>query len=127
VNYRAQILLDVPLFNQRGAYIDREKAQGDVARARVNAARLQGVAELAAAYRTFEAATARQRALVESVVPAARQAAKATEEAYSLGRAQLVAVLDAERALVDARLTALETQAVRASSWADVEHALGAQ
>jgi outer membrane protein TolC len=35
-------------------------------------------------------------------------------------------VLDAERALVDARVTALEAQAARASAWADVEHALGA-
>jgi cobalt-zinc-cadmium efflux system outer membrane protein len=124
-NYRAQISIDVPLFNQRGAYIDREKAQGDVARARVRAAHVQAAAELTAAYRTFEAATAQQRTLADSVVPAAQGAAKATEEAYSLGRAQLIAVLDAERALVDARVSALEAQASRAGAWADVEHALG--
>jgi cobalt-zinc-cadmium efflux system outer membrane protein len=124
-NYRAQLTFDIPLFNQRGSYVDREKAQGDVARARVQSARIQASAELTAAYRTFEAATARQRTLVDSVVPAAQSAAKATEEAYTLGRAQLVAVLDAERALVDARVTALEAQAARASAWADVEHALG--
>lgn len=124
-NYRAQLTFDIPLFNQRGAYVDREKAMGDVARARVQSARVQAAAELTAAYRTFEAATARQRTLVDSVVPAAQSAAKATEEAYTLGRAQLVAVLDAERALVDARVTALEAQAARASAWADVEHALG--
>jgi outer membrane protein, heavy metal efflux system len=124
-NYRAQLTFEVPLFNQRGSFIEREKAQGDVARARVQAARVQASAELTAAYRTFEAATARQRTLVESVVPAAQGAAKGTEEAYTLGRAQLIAVLDAERALVDARVTALEAQAARASAWADVEHALG--
>ncbi len=126
INYRAALTFDLPVFNQRGPYIDREKAQGDVARARVQSARLQASAELTAAYRTFEAATARQRTLVDAVVPAAQAAAKATEEAYTLGRAQLVAVLDAERALVDARVTALEAQAARASAWADVEHALGA-
>ncbi len=124
-NYRAQLTFDSPLFNQRGAYGDREKAMGDVARARVQSARVQAAAELTAAYRTFEAATARQRTLVDSVVPAAQGAARATEEAYTLGRAQLVAVLDAERALVDARVTALEAQAARASAWADVEHAMG--
>ncbi|HEX8793948.1 MAG TPA: TolC family protein [Polyangiaceae bacterium] len=95
VNYRAALTFDIPLFNQRGGYIDREKAQGDVARARVQAARVQAAAELTAAYRTFEAATARQRTLVDAVVPASEAAAKATEEAYTLGRAQLVAVLDA--------------------------------
>jgi cobalt-zinc-cadmium efflux system outer membrane protein len=125
LNYRAQLTVDVPILNQRGPYIDRERAQGDVARARVQSARVQASAELAAAYRTFEAATARQRTLADSVVPAAQSAARATEEAYSLGRAQLVAVLDAERALVDARVTALEAQAARAAAWADVEHALG--
>ena len=43
-----------------------------------------------------------------------------------LGRAQLVAVLDAERSLVDARLTTLDAQASRATAWSDIEHALGA-
>ncbi len=125
VNYRAQLTVDVPIFNQRGAYIERERAQGDVARARVQSARVLASAELTAAYRTFEAATARERTLTDSVVPASQSAARATEEAYTLGRAQLIAVLDAERALVDARVTALEAQAARASAWADVEHALG--
>lgn len=125
LNYRGQLTFDLPIFNQRGSYVDRERAQGDVARARVRSAQVLASAELTAAYRTFEAATARQRTLAESVVPAAQSAAKATEEAYALGRAQLVAVLDAERALVDARVSALEAQAARANAWADVEHAVG--
>jgi cobalt-zinc-cadmium efflux system outer membrane protein len=126
VNYRAQLSIEVPLFNQRGPYVDRERALGDVARARVQAARVQAAAELSAAYQTFEAATAQQRTLAESVVPAAQGAARATEEAYALGRAQLLAVLDAERALVDSRVAALQAQAARADAWADVEHSLGA-
>jgi cobalt-zinc-cadmium efflux system outer membrane protein len=126
VNYRAQLTIEVPILNQRGPYVDRERALGDVARARVQAARVQGAAELSAAYQTFEAATAQHRTLAESVVPAAQGAARATEEAYALGRAQLLAVLDAERALVDARVAALQAQAARADAWADVEHSLGA-
>lgn len=125
-NYRAAVTVDLPLFNQRGPNIEREKALGDVARARVQSARVQAASELTAAYRTFEAASLRQRTLANSLVPAARAAAEATEEAYTLGRAQLVAVLDAERALVDAEVAALQAQAVRASAWADVTHALGA-
>jgi cobalt-zinc-cadmium efflux system outer membrane protein len=125
-NYRAQLAIDLPILNQRGAYVDRETATGDVARASVQAARIRGAAELTAAYRRYEAATTQERTLVDAVVPAARAAARATEEAYALGRAQLVAVLDAERALVDARLAALDAQAARATAWADVQHAVGA-
>jgi cobalt-zinc-cadmium efflux system outer membrane protein len=124
-SYRALLSIEVPLFHQRGPYIDRERALGDVARARVRAAKAFAVAELTAAYRTFEAATARQRTLMDAVEPAARSAAQATEEAYALGRTPLFAVLDAERTLIDTRVSALQAQASRASAWADVEHALG--
>jgi cobalt-zinc-cadmium efflux system outer membrane protein len=126
VNYRAQLTLDVPLFNQRGGHVDREKALREVALARANAERIQGAAELTASYWTFEAATARQRTIAASLLPAAETAAKATEDAYLLGRAQLLAVLDANRALIDARVTMLEARAARATAWADVEHAVGA-
>src|SRR5258708_39152114 len=51
-NYRAQLALEVPLFNQRGAQIDRERALGGVARARVEAARALAAAEVTAAYGT---------------------------------------------------------------------------
>ena len=125
-NYRAQLTVEVPLFHQRGPQIERERSLADVARARARAARAQQTADLTAAYRTFEAATTRQRVLADAVVPAARAEAKATEEAYTLGRAPLVAVLDAERALVDARVSALAAQAARAVAWADVEHSVGA-
>jgi cobalt-zinc-cadmium efflux system outer membrane protein len=125
VNYRAQLTVEVPIFNQRGAFVDRERAQGDVARERVRVAQAQAATELTTAYLIYEAATAQQRTLSESVVPAAGGAARATEEAYALGRAQLIAVLDAERALVDARVSALQAQAARAVAWADAEHALG--
>ena len=126
VNYRAQLAIDVPLFNQRGPYVEREQARGEVARARMQAVRTLAAAELAAAYRTFEAASARERTLSQGVVPAAKEAANATKDAYVVGRAQLVAVLDAQRALIDARVAVLEAQAARANAWADIEHALGA-
>ena len=51
---------------------------------------------------------------------------RATEEAYALRLTPLIAVLDAQRALVDARVSALEAQAARANAWTDLEHALGA-
>ncbi|HLK38776.1 MAG TPA: TolC family protein, partial [Polyangiaceae bacterium] len=108
VNWRAQVTVELPLFNRRGANVDRERAAGEVARSRAVAARVRALADLTAAYRAYEAAGARQRVLRETVVPAAEGAAKASEEAYALGRAQLFAVLDAERVVVDAHVTALQ-------------------
>jgi outer membrane protein TolC len=115
----------VPLFNQRGAFVEREKATGDVARAREDAARARAIAELGAAYRLYESATSEQRTLEEGVLPASQSAARATEDAYALGRAPLVAVLDAERALVDTELAVVQAEAARATAWADIEHAVG--
>lgn len=124
-NYRGQLSFEVPIFNHRGSYVDRELALADVARARVRAAHTAQLAELVAAYRTFEAAVAAHKILADAVVPAAIVAAKSTEEAYALGRAQLIAVLDADRALVDAKVLSVEAAASEANAWIDVEHALG--
>ena len=125
VNLRGQLSFEVPLFNQRGPLIDREHALAEVARSRVHAAHVEATAALVAAYRIYQAATLARRTLADAVVPAAREAARSTEEAYSLGRAQLVAVLDAERSLVDAQVLALQAQAAQADAWIDVEHAMG--
>jgi outer membrane protein TolC len=78
-------------------------------------------------YRTFLSLDRRVRTLTESVLPAALVAATASEESYTLGRAALISVLDAERARIDAALSLIEAQAARADAWVDVEHALGDQ
>jgi outer membrane protein TolC len=124
-NYRAQLGAEVPLLNQRGAYVQREQQAAALARSRMIAARVRLSAELRVAYRTCQAWTARERALRDGVLPAAVAAARATEESYGLGRAPLVSVLDAERALVDTQLTLLEASSGRADAWIEVEHAMG--
>lgn len=126
VNLRGQVSFEVPILNRRGPLIDREVALANVARSRVQAVHSAQAAALVAAYRIYEGATIAHETFANAVVPAAQAAAKSTEEAYTLGRAQLIVVLDAERALVDARVLALEAEAARANAWIDVEHALGA-
>ncbi|MGH7269763.1 MAG: TolC family protein, partial [Polyangiaceae bacterium] len=125
VNYRGVLSVDVPILNQRGPYIDREMAGAASARARASADGEILEAALTAAYRTFEAWTASASALREGVVPAAEAAASATEESYSLGRATLVAVLDAERSRIDAKLSLIDARAQQADAWVEVEHAAG--
>ena len=124
-NYRAQLGVEVPLWHQRGPQIEREVMAGNAAQARANAERAHALSNLLVAFRTFEASTSRAKLLAEGVVPAAEAAANATEESYALGRAPLVAVLDAERTRIEVRLSLLEARAARASAWLDVEHAVG--
>lgn len=124
-NYRAGLGLELPLFNQRGAYVERERAAADVARERQRVARVHLSAELVAAFRRTEALSGRVVALQNGVVPAAESAASALEDAYTLGRVPLASVLDAEQSRITARLDLLEARADRADAWIDVERAAG--
>src|SRR5260221_2155865 len=124
-NYHAALGIEVPLLNQRGPFIEREERAARAAHVPSEFERVNASADLAVAYRTFEAVSARGVALAVGVVPAAESAAKATRESYQLGRATLEALLDAERARIDARLTLLEATAARANAWIDIERVLG--
>jgi cobalt-zinc-cadmium efflux system outer membrane protein len=125
VNYRGLVGVELPILNQRGPYVDRALATAAAARSREEAETTRLTAFLATAYRTFEAWAASARVLSEGVVAAADAAAAATEESYTLGRAPLVAVLDAEKARIDARLSLLDARAAQADAWIEVEHAVG--
>ena len=111
----------------RGPQIARERAFASAARSRAFVELARGRAGLTAAYYTFIAADARAKTLRTGVLVAADAAARATEESYALGRAQLVAVLDASRTRLDTRLTLAEAVATRAQSWIDIERAVGVQ
>ena len=126
-NYRAQLAFEMPIFSQRGPLIEREQRRAAVARSQASAEHVRLSSALIVAYRLFGALTQQARTLADGVVPAAVAAARATEESYTLGRAPLVAVLDAERARIDAQLSLIESQAARANAWLDVELALGVQ
>jgi len=126
VNYRGAIGVGVPILNQRGPYIQREQANAAAAATREVAERLRLTTALTSAYRTFEAWDANARALADAVIPATDAAAVAAEESYALGRAPLVAVLDAERARIEANVSLLEARALEADAWIEVQHAAGA-
>ena len=124
-NYRAQLGVEIPIFNQRGPEIRRERMAAAVSRAQAQAAIVRLRTNLVASLRAFEALTGRQAALSKGVVPAAESAAQATRESYELGRAPLVMLLDAEQARIEANLALIETRAERAHAWIDVLAATG--
>ncbi len=124
-NFRGQLAIEVPLFNQRGGYIDREQANEDAAIARQHMVLTRVSSGLTGAYRTYEAAQDRAKVLTTTVVPASEMSVRAMQDAYDLGRSALLGLLDAQRALVATRVDAIEATAASANAWADVEHALG--
>ncbi len=124
-NFRAQLTFDLPIFNHRGSYVERENNAAVAARSRADAERARASSEVGVAYARFEAARTRGDALQSGVLPASEAAAKAIEDAYTLGRATLLMVLDAERARIDARLSLQQTRAEEADAWIDVERAAG--
>ena len=124
-NYIAQLGLEVPLFNQRGPMIERERWRSEGARFRLGAERKAISSALLVAYRNFAAQARRQQTLVDGVLPAVRAAAQAAEESYGLGRTPLVSVLEARQASINAELDLVATEAARAQYWIEVEHLLG--
>jgi outer membrane protein TolC len=116
---------ELPILNARGGAIAQARARGALAEATraFDAAHLR--ADLVESFRRTGAAAARAHALGQQVVPAIEEARSMTEESYRAGRADLVRVLEAQRAVVDARVAELEAIATWARSFADLERAAG--
>jgi outer membrane protein, heavy metal efflux system len=124
-NYRLELAVEMPLFNQRGSFVEREERAATLARTRAESERIHRSADLAAAYRTFQAISARKEALASSVLPAAEAAARTTRDSYQLGRATLEAMFDAERTRIDTKANLLEADAARAHAFIELERAQG--
>jgi outer membrane protein TolC len=61
----------------------------------------------------------------EAVLPAIAEAASLTEESYREGRADILRLLEAQHAVIDARLSALEATVAFCVALADLERAAG--
>lgn len=117
---------ELPVLNQRGGTIARADAQRRLAQAATSLDRAHLIADLAVAFRRTEAAATRAREITRRALPAMEEARAMTEESYRAGRADLVRVLEAERAVLDLRLAQAEAIATWARSFADLEKATGA-
>jgi cobalt-zinc-cadmium efflux system outer membrane protein len=116
---------ELPILTARGGTIARARAQGSLAAASAAADAAHLRADLADAFLRTEAAAGRARALGGQAIPALEETRALTEESYRAGRADLVRVLEAQRALLDARLAELEAIATWAGAFADLERAAG--
>jgi outer membrane protein TolC len=123
--YSVTLQVGVPWFSARRAS-DAGRAQAEAQRARdaataaTNAARY----EEAEARARANAAKAQLAVLDGDVVPRAERTLQAMRASYATGDAELVALLDAENVLADARLSAVRQRAALADAAADLRRAL---
>jgi outer membrane protein TolC len=123
--YSVILQVGVPWFSARRAS-DAERAAAEAQRARDAAAATLNAAryEEAEARARANAAKAQLGVLDGDVVPRAERTLQAMRASYATGDADLVALLDAESALADARLSAVRQRAALADAAADLRRAL---
>ena len=125
VGYRAGLSLAVPLFDRNQGQIAGSLARGDQARLRRDALRLSVEAKAFAAHARAAAQRAQVAAYRDTLVPTATTIESLAEEGYRLGRSPVLAVLDAQRTLRDAKSEYLAALLSYQSALADLEDVLG--
>jgi cobalt-zinc-cadmium efflux system outer membrane protein len=115
----AGISIPIPFFDTNRGAIQAARARVSGTAAEAEAALLRVERELAEAYGTYAAAAEAARILRDDALPNARAAFEGIETGYREGEYDLLAVLDAQRALV-------ETQNALADALADVAQARAA-
>jgi cobalt-zinc-cadmium efflux system outer membrane protein len=125
VGYRAGLSLALPLFDRNQGQIAGSLARGEQARLRRDALRLSVEAKAFAAHARAAAQRAQVAAYRDTLVPTATTIESLAEEGYRLGRSPVLAVLDAQRTLRDAKSEYLGALLSFQSALADLEDVLG--
>jgi cobalt-zinc-cadmium efflux system outer membrane protein len=82
-------------------------------------------AEVTATYETARAISAELLALRQEVLPAAQQTFDSVQEGYRLGKFDILAVLDAQRTLIQTRSRYLDAQITYSLAIASLERLTG--
>jgi outer membrane protein, heavy metal efflux system len=125
VGYRAGVSLAVPIFDRNQGQIAGSLALADKARLRRDALRRSVEAKAFAAHARAAAQRAQVEAYRETLVPTATTIESLAEEGYRLGRSPVLAVLEAQRTLRDAKSEYLASLLSLQSALADLEDVLG--
>jgi cobalt-zinc-cadmium efflux system outer membrane protein len=125
VGYRAGLSLAVPIFDRNQGQIAGSLALADQVRTRRDALRRSVEAKAFAAHARAQAQRTQVAAYRETLVPTATTIESLAEEGYRLGRSPVLAVLEAQRTLRDAKSEYLASLLSLQSSLADLEDVLG--
>jgi cobalt-zinc-cadmium efflux system outer membrane protein len=122
---RAALTFDLPVLSWNGGQIREAQAQASAAASQAQAALLKLRAELRAARARWEAAAARASSYADEIVPAAKQLVQMARDAWDLGRAPLIAVLQAQGELNGAQAEGSDAALAANQALADLEEAAG--
>lgn len=122
---RGALALDLPVFNVNGGPIARAEAEARAATLKRDAAALRITTRIRAAYEAFTAAQTRARFFDSGYVPSATQVESMAREGFAAGRTGLLPLIEAQRALLDARLGQTEARFAVQNARADLEEASG--
>jgi cobalt-zinc-cadmium efflux system outer membrane protein len=125
VGYHAGVSIAVPVFDRSQGQIAGSLARGEQARLRRDALRRSVEANAFAARARAEAQQARVAAYRDTLMPTATTIESLAEEGYRLGRNPVLAVLDAQRSLREARSEYLASLISFQSALADLEDVIG--
>lgn len=116
----------LPIFDRNRGPILAATARRLQAKAAYRAAADRALGELERAHVTASIAEARRNALLDEVLPAARNNVDVAYRALPAGSADALQVLDAERSLRQVELELLEAELELQLAWSDLERAFGA-
>jgi len=123
--YMLGLSIPLPVFDRnRGAILESHRRL-DKARDEQRSAQLRLRAELSEAYERAQAVAMELRLLRESILPGSRSAFDAATKGYELGKFGILDVLDAQRALFQARTQYLRALAEYRRSASEIERLSG--
>jgi cobalt-zinc-cadmium efflux system outer membrane protein len=125
VGPRGALGFDLPLFNWNGGPIERAEAEGRLASLKMAAAETRIDSAVRAAYESFIAARARAQFFDAEYLPSAVEVEHMAREGFAVGRSGILPLIEAERAVLDARLGRAEALYAVQAARADLEEASG--
>ncbi|HEY2748041.1 MAG TPA: TolC family protein, partial [Polyangia bacterium] len=125
VGPRGALAFDLPVFNINGGPIARAEAEARAAALKRDAAAARIDTRVRGAYEALAAAQTRARFFDAGYVPSATQVEAMAREGFAAGRTGLLPLIEAQRALLDARLGQTEARFAVQSARADLEEASG--
>jgi cobalt-zinc-cadmium efflux system outer membrane protein len=115
----------LPIFRRNDGAVARAEAEVTRAVRQLNTVHDRIVLEVREAHARYEQATEQLRIWQAEIVPSTEEAVAQAQAAFEHGEASLVAVLEATRQLLDARVCTVESAAARRRAWAELERSVG--
>ena len=125
VGPRGALSFDLPILNLNGGPIERAEAEARLAELKARAAHGRIEAQVRAAYETLTAAVERARFFDREYVPSAIAVEGMAREGFAVGKTGLLPLIEAGRAVLEARLGRAEALFAVQAARADLEEASG--